>query len=350
MRLLLVPGLLVALATSPASAESNPTWWSLAPVDATAIVGIQWQSLRSSPFADAIWGELNSEIGLPALPCLADARQILIASPALVAMISGNFDAVTVRAQAAKLGMKPASYQGVAMWLATEKSGLSIAQLSDQLLVAGSRTALNAAIDRSQAERRHYAPVLSRAARYSRTDLFVVTDRLPDPLASIFVPLDLAAGAQTGGFEGYITLGDGLTMEASLDAGAEDKAETIGSNLRQSIPLLPAVAKGLDVHVDAKNVFLSLKVDQAEFASELRAPTAPAAQVSEAPQTVAAAPVPPAAIVAPAPVAAPAPVELPAPVVSAAPPAPAGPQVIRIFGLDEGPREIILPPAKPEKQ
>lgn len=313
-------------------------------MDATAVVGIQWQNLKSSPFADAIWGELNSDIGLPPLPCLADARQILIASPALVAMITGNFNPATVRSQAAKLGMKAGTYQSVNIWLASEKSGLSIAQLSDQLLLAGSRTALVAAIDRSLAERRHYAPALSRAARYSRADLFVVTDRLPDPLASIFVPLDLAAGAQTGGFEGYVMVGDGLTLEASLDAESEDKAEIIGANLRQSIPMLPAVARGLEVHVDSRNVFLSLKVEEAEFASELRAPAAAARQAPQIPQTVAAAPIPP------APMAAPVPVAPPAPVAPPVPPVPPGPQVIRIFGLEEGPREIVLPPAKPDKQ
>src|SRR5277367_2145514 len=86
------PLLLLALAALPGACESNPSWWGLAPLDATAIVGIQWENLKSSPFAGAIWGELNSDIGLPPLPCLADARQILIASPALVAMISGNFN------------------------------------------------------------------------------------------------------------------------------------------------------------------------------------------------------------------------------------------------------------------
>jgi hypothetical protein len=334
----------LALAALPAGCESNPSWWGLAPMDATAIVGIQWQNLKSSPFAEAIWGELGSEIGLPPLPCLADARQILIAQPALLAMISGSFNAATLRTQAAKIGMKPASYQGVNLWIASGPSGLSIAQLSDQLLLAGSRTALNAAIDRSQGERRHHAPLLSRAARYSQTDLFVVTDRLPDPLASIFVPLDLATGAQTGGFEGYVTVGDGLTLEASLDGGTEEKAAKIGENLRQAIPLLPAVARGLEVRVDATNIFLSLKVDQAQFVSELSGSAAPVPQIAPAPQTVAVAPMPPAPIPAPVPVA------LPVPVIPPAPPAPAGPQVIRIFGLDEGPREIILSPAKPDKQ
>ncbi len=312
----------------PAHSESNPTWWGLAPLDATAIVGIQWQNLRSSPFAEAIWGELDSEIGLPPLPCLADARQILIASPALLAMISGNFNTATLRAQALKIGMKPASYQGVNVWLA--KSGLSIAQLSDQLLLAGSRTTLNAAIDRSQAERRHYSPLLSRAARYGQADLFVVADRLPDPLASIFVPLDVETGIQAGEFEGYVTLANGLTLEASLDGGSEENAALIADKVRQSIGSLPAIAQGMDVRVEARTVLLSLEVDAAEFAAELR--TSPArAPAAQTPQPVAAVAVPS------------------TPIAPTVPAAPAGPQIIRIFGLEDGPREIILPPVKPDK-
>jgi hypothetical protein len=315
------------LGALPILGDSNPSWWGLAPVDATAIVGIQWQDLRGSPFAEAIRGELESEIGLPPLPCLAEARQILIASPALLAMITGNFSAATVRAQAAKLGMKPARYQGVSLWISLGKSDLSVALLSDQLMLAGSRPSLNAAIDRSLAERRHYSPLLSRAARYSQTDLWVVANRLPDPLASIFIPID----GQTGGFEGYITMNGGLTLEASLDAESEANAEKVADGVRQSVGSLPAIAQGLKVRVDTRNVFLSLEVDEAEFAAGLRgSPVRPPLAPSE-PKTVAAIPV------------------TPAPLVPPAPPQPAGPQVIKIFGLDDGPREIILPPVKPDK-
>jgi hypothetical protein len=239
-------------------------------------------------------------------------------------MITGNFDAVTVRTEAARIGMKPATYQGVSLWISPGKSDLSVALLSDQLMLAGSRTTLNAAIDRSLAERRHYSPLLSRAARYSQTDLWVVANRLPDPLASIFIPID----GQTGGFEGYITINGGLTLEASLDADSEENAEKVAEGVRQSTGSLPAFARGLKVRVDARNVFLSLEVDQAEFAADLRGSPARAPQIA----------MPVAATVAP-------------PTLPIVPPLPqlAGPQVIRIFGLDEGPREIVLPPVKPDK-
>jgi hypothetical protein len=315
--------LLFLLASIPVLAESHPTWWGLAPVSATAIVGIDWQDLRSSAFADAVSDELYSTIGLPALPAIASAKQILIASPSTLAMISGSFDPITLRAEAAKLGMKPATYQGVAMWISPDKSVLSVALLNDQMLLAGARSTLESAIDRSQSERRHYSPLLARAARYAESDLWVVADRLPDPLANIFVPIEAPHGA--GGFEGYAIVRGGLTVEASLDAGTEDNAAAVAEDLRQSASSLP-IAQGLEARVDGHNVFLSLAVDSGELSANLRATSAPQPA-------------------APAPVPAPAPAPAPKPA-----PEPAGPQVIRIFGLDDGPREIVLPAAKPDKQ
>ncbi len=289
----------------------------LAPIESSAIVGIQWESLKDSPFGPAVAAELGSSIGLPELPCLTTAREILIASPPMLVMISGSFDAETLRAQAAKLSMKAAGYHGVSLWISPGKT-LSIARLSDQLVLAGDRTTLQSAIDRSLGDRRHYSPLLERAARYAEAGLFVVADRLPDPLASIFVPIE----GETRGFDGYVSLASGLSVEASIDGGTEDNAAAIAESVRQSIPSLPEVAQSLEVKVDGRNVFLSLEVDQAEFGEALR--SAPVAQV---PQIIA-----------------------PAPKPADAKPEPTGPRVIRIYGLDEGTREIVLPPAKQNKQ
>ncbi|HTS78677.1 MAG TPA: hypothetical protein VMG40_20870 [Bryobacteraceae bacterium] len=311
------------VALLPCAAESNPSWWRLAPTDATAIVGIEWQSLKDTPFGAPVADELGTSIGVPELPCLTDAAEILIASPPMLALLSGKFDAATLRTQAIKLGMRPANYHGVDLWIATSgKSTLSIAELSDRLVLAGDRSTLMAAIDRSLGEHRRYSPLLERAARYQEADLFVVADKLPDPLASIFVPID----GTTRGFDGYVSLATGLSLEASIDAGSADNAAAIAESVRQSIPSLPDSAQSLQVKVDASNVSLSLELDQTQFTAGLR--TAPARAVAPQP----AVPQPAAATPKPA-----------------QEPAPSGPQVIRIYGLDGGPREIVLPPGKPDK-
>jgi hypothetical protein len=108
-----------------------------------------------------------------------------------------------------------------------------------------------------------------------------------------------------------------LHLEATLDAGSDNAAQVIGENLRGSIPSLPAVAHDLQITVDAQRVLLALEVSPQQLVSGLRQTSAP-------PTTPA-----------------------PLPVPEAAETKPAGPQVIRIFGLDEGTREIVLPPTKP---
>jgi hypothetical protein len=99
---------------------------------------------------------------------------------------------------------------------------------------------------------------------------------------------------------------------------------------------MPGVARGLQISVTGDRVMLGLDLDPDQLIASLRqtelapVPVAPAPVAARVP-----APVPP-----PKQVAAP----VPAPPVVAEAPKPPERQVIRIFGLDDGPREIVLPP------
>jgi hypothetical protein len=307
-----------------ARADSHPSWWNLASPDSTALVGIHWENLQQSAFAEAIGAELSNggSLGFPDVACLRDARQILISSPPLLGIASGAFPAASVRSQAGSKGLKPAAYRGVELWISRPKTEMSLARLNDQLLLVGSRKTLEDAIDRSLTEtERRNSPLLARAARFAQAwDLWVVASQLPDPLASVFVPLD----ADADWFEGGVSLRGGLEVSAVLRTASEQAAQAEAESLRQAIPGFPAVARGLQVQVASEAVLLSLDVSQEEFSAGLRAPEQPpAAQPPLAPLALA-------------------PPELPAP-------KPTGPQVIRIFGLDEGTREIVLPlPERPQ--
>ena len=301
---------LLLLTTLLGDAESHPSWWNFASPEATALVGIHWENLRQSPFVDAVSAELSStgSLGFPDLPCLSDAKQFLISSPELLAIAAGMFPAETVRSQAPLKGLKQANYHGVPLWISPGKTTLSVAVISDQILLLGLRKTLEAAIDRNLLETgRQYSPLLARAGRFSQTqDLWIVATQLPDPLASLFVPIDIEAR----GFEGGISVRDGLQLDATLNAASDDAAKSAAENLKQSIATLPGVARGLQVTVASRNVLLALQVSRNELTASLRQAPAPAPAVPE-------------------------------------PPKPAGPQIIRIFGLDEGPREIVLPPPRP---
>jgi hypothetical protein len=286
-------------------AESHPAWWRYASPEATALVGIQWEHLRSSPFADAVSGELMGEggLGFPDLDCLKESRQILISSPVLLAIAAGNFPAATLREQAVRKGLKRALYRDFEIWVTPGKNTLSLARLSDQVMLVGRVKNLQDAIDRSMLEETEgaYSPLLARAARYAQDDLWVVASRLPDSLAEHFIPLD----AQADGFEGGVSLQGGVRMGAVFSAESEQAAGELADALRQSILMLPPMAQGIQVNIDHNYVTLGMAITEEQLIAGLRTTT-----VAAKPEPVA--------------------------------PKPAGPQVIRIFGLDEGPREIVV--------
>jgi hypothetical protein len=319
-----------------AAAQSHPSWWTYSSPTATALVGIEWQSVRTSPFADAIESELWGDLGFPDLPCLHNTRQFVISSPQLLALASGNFSAGShgdeLRDQAAKKGFKAMTYRGIDMWFATEKGVLSIARWNDQLVMIGDPKALKETVDRGMDDSRNYSPLLARAALFNRNDLWVVSSRLPDPLANRFIPLDTEAE----GFAGFVLLHNGLELNATLSSGSEQQAITSAAKLRQAIPGFPTIVRGLQVTVEGESVMLSLAATSEQVAAALRGPEPVAAPVEkikvETPSHVE-------YVVVEKP-------ESPKPIEKI----PDKPMVIRILGLDDGPREIVLPPAKPEKQ
>src|ERR1051326_3583980 len=152
MKFFAAGALLLSIAT--ASAESHPAWWRYASPDATALVGIQWEHLRTSPFADAISGELTGAdgLGFPELDCLKEAHQVLISSPALLAIASGTFPTETLREQAIRAGLKKTLYREFEIWVTPGKNTLSLARMSDQLALVGRVKTLQDAIDRSLME------------------------------------------------------------------------------------------------------------------------------------------------------------------------------------------------------
>jgi hypothetical protein len=216
-----------------------------------------------------------------------------------------------------------------------------------------------------------------QGARLARTrDMWAVATELPDPLASIFVPLEVAAGSVRN-FEGGITVREGLDLGAILDAGSEGAAAEFAASVRKSIPQFPGVAKGLQVASNGSSVTLALQVGSDALQASLRRgdgeaavesePSVaftgpPAPQISAAPSAskgftaqpaLAASSIPPAKA-SPAPLAPKALAAPPSPNTATAPapgaalePAKPEPQIIRIYGLDEGPREIVLPPKQP---
>jgi hypothetical protein len=360
-----------------ADGQSHPGWWTFVAPDSKSLVGIEWSKLAGSPFSSVLRAELSSDgsLGFPDLPCLLASRDFLISSPPFLAAANGGCTAALLREQATAKAMKPTLYHGFTIWVPAANSGLGAAQFGDQVALIGSRKSIEAAIDRSPDKNldknldrspdpavRRYSPLLIAGARLARTrDLWVVSTELPDPLASLFVPLGITAR----NFEGGMTARDGtdrdpdhgLEISAILDAASEKAAGEVAASIRSSIPTLPAVAKGLEVASNGSSVTLALKVSRAELLASLRQPetkdafqalesAAPAANPTLAPIPMPA-PNPARAIaVWSSPGAAPAPQPTSQPTPPPAP-GPEKPYIIRIYGLDDGVREIVVPPKQP---
>jgi hypothetical protein len=164
---------------------------------------------------------------------------------------------------------------------------------------------LQDAIDRNLLEEsaRTYSPLLARAAHYAQDDLWVVTTGLPDALAEHFIPVE----AQAEGFEGGVSLQGGLRIRAVFNAESEEAAAELADVLKQTVLMLPPMAQGIQVNVEQSSVTLDLAISEKQLAAGLRKTIIAAEPVSK-PEV----------------------------------PKPTGPQVIHIFGLDEGPREIVI--------
>ena len=319
------------------SAQSHPGWWTYASPEATALVGIDWHALRASPFADAVRDELGPEgLGFPGLDCIDQATQILVSSPALLAVATGSFAAPTLGQQATAKGFRAALFKNVNLWIAPHPSSLSIALVSPQIILLGSHKTLEEAIDRAtdlaaqegetaRATKRKYSPLLARAAQFAHnTDLWVVSNRLPDPLASRFIPLEV----ETRGFEGWVSAQNGLRLEGALLASSKEEALVMAEHLRGTFSSLTSLARGIEIRVDGDEVGLSLTATAEQFNASLK--NAPA-------------PPPPAEVAS---------ISSPTPAVPSPPQEekPKQPQVIRIVGLDQGPVEIPFPDSSEHQQ
>ncbi|MEO5926148.1 MAG: hypothetical protein ABIR70_20165 [Bryobacteraceae bacterium] len=346
------------------SAQSNPSWWKYAPPEASAIVGIQWKTLQKTLFAPIIAAELapGGSFGFPDIEMLRTPEQMIIGSPSTLAVEYGNFPIAKLRTQATEKGLKRTTFKAVELFVSSDPAVLSVAYINDKLLLVGSQKNIEDSINRIANPKDHaYSPLLARAARYSKEDIWVVASRLPDPLASQFLPLEIEATA----FEGSISQWDGLHLVAAVERSTPMKALDFADSLAESLASRPAMSEGTEISTRDRSVLIRMDLDEEQLASSLRmpAPVLLSQDPHEQVLAIAAAPAKPQprAFVPPtAPVAA----KVPQPSASleatihevavnestlagattqvALPPAPPRPKTIKIMGLDSGPKEIPL--------
>jgi len=270
-----------------ADAQSHPSWWTWVSPEATTIVGIRWENLRVSKTGSTVAEEIFGQYSIPELDCLKQSRQILLSSPPFVAVASANCKSAALRTQAPAQGLKRIFFKGIEVWIGSDPDGLGLARLTDQVTLIATRSTLQDSIERSQdGTGRTYSPLLIQAASQAQQNLWIVTTNPKDLLASAFAPLESAANQEHAPAAGDVSLQANQAMPVAS-------------------PQLPPVP-------DSSKVALA----PSTAASFTAPPPSPASKTQSAkPERSTAAATPPR-------------------------------QVIRILGLDEGTREIPMPPAR----
>lgn len=294
--------------TTAAWCESYPASWKYLNPDTNALIGVEWSRVRLSPFAQVVAGEFSSDgtFGFPDLDFLRDASQVVIASPGNLALANGQFALPQLRTKALTLGLKPARYRGVELLITSKRDALGVVLLSEQTILFGDRASLTAALDRGLSDRpRSYSELMAHAAQLGHSrDFWVIANALPDPMLSGFLPIDELGSGLTA-IIGGVSFRDGLHMDLALHAGSEADASAATENLRKLVPELPEIMRGMMYTLDDTDLRLALDVSGRELAKNLRDP-------QEKPKAAPAAPVE----------------------------AVGTPAVIRIYGLDDGVKEI----------
>lgn len=291
------------------SAQSHPTRWKYIPSDATAVVGIQWKTVRSTLLAPAILAELGPGGGVDLAQLSLDASfleaadELLIASPSMLLVAHGIFTSPALRDHATANGFRRAN--GTPEFWISASGQTALAFVNGELLLAGPRAAVQQALLWKTPSSLQPSHLITRGARYAQEDLWIVASRLPDPLASLFIPLDLQATA----FEGSVSAWDGLHLVAAIEVGDSEGALDLAGTLEDALESRPVMKEGTKIETRNRSVLMRMDLDERQVHASLRLPgTQPA---------------------------------------SALPfPDPVAPRqaTIRILGLADGPREIPLRP------
>ena len=360
----LVP-LVLGLATVVASAQTELGPWRFVPPNSKALINVDWSHVRKSHLGTMLRERVVDNAGVPGTEFLDSVDRFLICStgkPAddpeaeapLLVVVSGHFDLARVRTTLAQYRLKPQKYDAFLVYRQQGKNAkdLAFSLFDAQTILIGDSRSVFAALNRST-----FPP--AEPAAGSLASRQVDMDANYDAWAIVNAP-DILGGdrltallngadpdAEVRGFEFGLSLRSGLAADVSLMFGSDSSAKAISAELSRMLklaikdklgePALLDLEKRIKFTAQGSVAKLTLRLTPQEldknaqvFTASHKAPASGLAQVRplvkiEQP-------------VAPKPESAPN-----AKLESSVKPDPAlkpEKKVIRIEGLDEGPREI----------
>ncbi len=353
--------------------------WELAPPDAKILLGVDIRSLRNSSLTDSTppetWAQMHAAMTMlhvPGIELLDDIDSVFLAStgdlsgaskpavPAVpaktgaaaakasapfVLVISGTFPDEHLRPLLK--GAHP-SYKGINVYRGTGANATSIAILDEHTILLGDEKSIYRAIDRKTTGVKAQGPLLARARELaSSNEIWIVARDSSGALQKGTGPAAMFA-SEVEGLDLGLAVRDGFNMDISLatktEAGAEALAQLFATQMQSAVNAKLDGQKAQDfwskvkMGADGKRIQVQIAMTKEELRENIRL-----AQEQRAPQTSGKPSV--AAWVMPGNGSAALTVGGPKPVTKAQPPAPAkppAPRVVKIYGLDDGVREIQL--------
>jgi hypothetical protein len=341
------------LAPAVVCAQTDPALLRFIPPNPKALISVDWKTLKSTHIgallrAKYIDGDSNSAI--PGVEYLDDVDRFIVASPGTVraeesseppmlVVVRGHFDLAKVRKTLAEHGARPQSFNSMQVYRPQGKSGrdLAFVLIDAQTILIGDASSVFASLERNANPTPPDAgPVLVRAKELdSRYDVWAILSGMQSIASDRLLGLLAGGGLQSESrsFEAGVSLKNGLLADIALIFPSEPEARSMVSEFSKMMkaaikdkvggPAMVDFEKRLRVAADGATARISLRMTPPEFEKN-----AQIFAVARQQQAVAAAEVKPA--------------------VEATPGAlKAAPQMIKIDGLDDGPREIRL---KPDQQ
>jgi 5-deoxy-D-glucuronate isomerase len=338
------------LAPAVLSAQTDPALLRFIPPNPKALISVDWKTLKSTHIGALLRAKYidgDSSSAIPGVEYLDDVDRFIVTSPGtaradeaseppMLVVVRGHFDLAKVRKTLAEHGARPQMFNSLQVYRPQGKNSRDMAfvLIDAQTILIGDANSVFAGLERNaNPTPPDGGPILVRAKELdSRYDVWAILSGMQSIANDRLMGLLAGGGLQSDSrsFEAGISLKNGLVADISLIFPSEPEARSMVSEFSKLMkaaikdkvggPAMVDFEKRLKVAADGATAKISLRMTPQEFEKNAQLFAAARQQ-----QAVAAAEVKP-----------------PAEAVPAAPKA--APQMIKIDGLDDGPREIRLKP------
>ena len=353
--------MVLLLAPVVVGGQTDPALLRFIPLNPKAVISVDWKALRATHIGALLrekYVDVDPTSAIPGAEFLDEVDRFIVSSsgpahdnqtleqtleqtsePPMLVVVRGHFDLVKVRKTLADHGAKPQLFNSIQVYRPQGKNGRDMAfvLMDAQTILIGDAGSIFASLERNAnaAQAPDAGSLLARAAEMdAHYDVWALISGLQSMASDRLMGLLAGGGFQSESrsFEAGVSLRNGLAADISLIFPSEPEARSTASEFSKLIkaamkdkvggPAMLDLEKRLKVGAEGATTKISLRLTPQEFVKNAQIFAATRQQPALAAVDI-----------------------KPAETISAGT-KPAA-QVIRIEGLDDGPREIRLKPERP---